>query len=66
MRIVYGLRESMAVLLYGEPCTLTFWREGRLHRYKGFRYKDIAHFPGLRYSVVPTEYWIERRNRRVA
>ena len=40
MRIVYGLRESMAVLLSGEPCTLTFWREGRLHRYKGFRYKD--------------------------
>ena len=53
MRIVYGLRESMAVLLYGEPCTLTFWREGRLHSYKGFRYKDIAHFPGFAIQLSP-------------
>jgi hypothetical protein len=66
VRIVYGLRESMAVLLYGEPCTLTFWSEGRLHRYEGFCYKDIAHFPGLAPSDVPSAHWIERRNRRAA
>ena len=58
MRIVSGLWESVAVLLYGEPCYLTFWADGRLNRYEGLCYKGCAHFPGLDPSTVPSDYWI--------
>lgn len=63
MRITYGLRESMAVLLSGEPCTLTFYSDGRLQRYEGHCYKGVAHFPLLPYSTVPKDYWISRRSK---
>ena len=53
------MRESMAVLLYGQPCDLTFSVGGRLIRYEGFCYKVSAHFPGLDPSTVPPDYWIK-------
>ena len=58
MRIVCGLWESMAVLLYGKPCELTFWADGRLNRYEGSYYEGSAHFPGLDPTTVPSDYWI--------
>ena len=63
MRITYRLRESMGILLSGEPCTLTFWGEGRLHKYEGSCYRGVAHFSTLPYSIAPSdpsEYWITR------
>ena len=63
MTIVFGLRESMAVLLYGKPCDLTFWTDGRLRRYEGFCYKGSAHFPGLDPSAIPSDYWIKPRKK---
>ena len=64
MRITLNLRESMRILIAGEPCTLTFWSEGRVHKYEGHCYKDVAYFPLLSYSTsVPANYWITRHRR---
>ena len=63
VRIVCGLRESMAVLLYGGPCVLTFWADGRLNRYEGYCYEGSAHFPGLDPSTGPSDYWIRPTKR---
>lgn len=63
MRIVYGVRESVGVLLYGEPCDLTFRAGGRLNMYEGYCYEGSAHFPGLDPSTVPPDYWIKPRKK---
>ena len=61
MRITYKLRESMAVIVSGEPCILTFYSDGRLQRYEGRCYKGVAHFPLLPYATVSSDYWITRK-----